>query len=335
MIELVIFFAILSLAVTYKFFVGEIVMRTTFIEQLVAYAHQDASVYLLTADLGYSVIEPFKQTFPDRFINVGIAEQNMIGIAAGLAMRGKKVIAYSIIPFVTMRCFEQIRNNICYQNMTVKLVGVGGGVSYGSLGHTHHAIDDIAIMNVLAHMNIVAPASRYEAQALIPDFFSQPGPGYLRLANTDEVFSYSKLCRPQIGKAFEIIPHDEHLIVATSNALDLAYKVQTELAALGMNMGLVSAHTLKPFDGDFFEQKKATLKTVVTIEEHSVIGGLGSIVASVLQVQGMQHVALKIFGIRDVYAHTAGNRKDLLELVGLTPCAIINAIQRNNNKGVV
>lgn len=302
-------------------------MRSIFIKKLIEYAERDPSVYLLTGDLGFSVHEPFKAAFPNRFINAGIAEQNMIGMAAGLAMAGKKVFIYSIIPFLTMRCFEQIRNNLCYQNFNVKLWGVGGGLSYGSAGLTHHAIEDIAIMNVLPNMTILAPGSKYEASELIPAFIETDGPGYLRIANTDELVQYPTNSTPQLGKILEIIPHDETLILATSNALDLAYQVQQNLTTQDIPCGLASVHTVKPFDTAYLLNKQHTLKAVFTIEEHSVIGGLGSIVASTIMQNFNHHVSCKIFGINDFYFHEAGSRKDLLAKAELTVEPIVNKVR--------
>jgi transketolase len=293
-------------------------MRNIFIKKLIEFAEHDLSVYLITGDLGFSVHEPFAEKFPDRFINAGIAEQNMIGLAAGLAMAGKKVFVYSIIPFLTMRCFEQIRNNLCYQNLWVKLWGPGGGLSYGPQGLTHHAVEDIAVMNVLPNMTILAPGSNHEASALIPLFFDLPGPGYFRIAKTEELVTYPEHSNPCLGKILEIEPHHEILIFATSNALDLARQVHCSLLDQGITTGLASVHTLKPFDTSFLLAKQQSLKAIFTIEEHSIIGGLGSIVASTISQHFKHHVNFKMFGINDFYFHEAGSRTDLLVKAGLT-----------------
>lgn len=301
-------------------------MRNIFIKKLVEYAEKDPSIYLLTGDLGFSVLEPFRDTFPHRFVNAGIAEQNMIGMAAGLAMAGKKVFVYSIIPFITMRCFEQVRNNICYQNLSVKLIGVGGGLSYAADGLTHHALEDIALMNVLPNMTILSPGSKYETAELSAAFIEKAGPGYIRIANNEELVHYPEQCKAQLGKILEILPSSEALIVATSNALDLAYQVQQQLASQGYQLGLASAHTLKPFDVDYFIAKQDTLKAIFTIEEHSVIGGLGSIVASVTSQHLSHHITFKMFGINDFYFHEAGSRKDLLAKAKFTAETISQVI---------
>ncbi len=217
-----------------------------------------------------------------------------------------------------MRCFEQVRNNICYQNLPVKLIGVGGGLSYGSAGLTHHAIEDIALMNVLPNMTILAPGSKYEASALMQEFFEIPGPGYLRIANNDELVPYPEHTKLQLGKILEIIPNEERLILATSNALDLAHQVQQALLSQNIACGLASVHTVKPFDHDYLLAKNKTLRAVFTIEEHNVIGGLGTIVASLISQHFNRHITFKIFGINDFYFHEAGPRKELLAKAGMT-----------------
>ena len=156
-------------------------MRTAFVNTLIELAEKDENIYLLTGDLGFSVLEGFIQKFPERFINCGVAEQNMMGVAAGLALSGKKPYVYSIIPFVTMRCFEQVRNDICYQNLDVKIVGVGSGLAYGFLGATHHAIEDIAILRVLPNMTILSPGDPTEARELTLKSYQTKNPTYLRL----------------------------------------------------------------------------------------------------------------------------------------------------------
>ena len=149
-------------------------------------ARQDERVFLLTADMGYSVLETFRDEFPDRFLNTGIAEQNTISIAAGLASRGKIVFVYSIIPFVTMRCFEQVRLDLAYNNSNVKIVGVGAGFTYGSLGSSHHALEDIAIMRSLPNMTVLCPGDPIEARELIKQSYELMGPVYIRLGKNGE-----------------------------------------------------------------------------------------------------------------------------------------------------
>ncbi len=293
-------------------------MRTTFIKYLTQAAEQDETIYLVVGDVGFSVVEEFKEKFPTRFINAGIAEQNMIGLAAGLAITGKKVFAYSTIPFITMRCFEQIRIDICYQNLPIKLVGVGGGFSYAQYGLSHHAVEDVAIMRALPEMTVIAPGSKYEAAQLMPQFVNHQGPAYLRLSNNEELVQYNEKEPVTLGKILDIIPNENQLILASSNALDLAFLVCSYLNQQGISIGLASVHTIKPLDANYFINKSGTLKALFTIEEHSVIGGLGEAVASIISQQIDHHIIFKMFGINDFYFHTTGTRKDLLSMAGLT-----------------
>jgi transketolase len=300
-------------------------MKALFFEHIVQQATIDPTLYLIIGDLGFPFAQAFQQKFPDRFINAGIAEQNMIGIAAGLAMAGKNVYVYSIIPFLTMRCFEQIRNDLCYQHLPVKLIGAGGGFSYGAQGITHHALEDIAIMRSLPGMTIVAPANKYETGLLLPQINQCPGPVYLRLSAAEELVPYPPEITPQLGTAFELIQHSSRYIITTGNALDLGYQVQQHLEQHNIACGLANMHTIKPLDQNFFANKH--MHAIFTIEEHSVIGGLGQAVAHVLCEQGSSTI-FHAFGVQDCYLHEAGPRAKLQSLHGLTPNHIASVIIR-------
>jgi transketolase len=298
-------------------------MRAAFFNYLVEQAARDPNLYLIVGDVGFSVAEKFQHQFPLRFINAGIAEQNMIGIAAGLALAGKNVYVYSIIPFVTMRCFEQIRNDLCYQHLPVKLVGVGGGFSYGAMGATHHAIEDIAIMRALPTMTVIAPANKYETSHLLPQLNNCTGPVYLRLAACEEFVSHPTQSIPKLGSACVIIPHNNRYLITTGNSLDLGYQVQQELAYNKISYGLASMHTIKPIDQKFLAHQN--LDAVFTIEEHSIIGGLGQAVAHHLCENSFRGV-FHAFGIPDCYAHECDSRNELNQQYGLTPKRIASLI---------
>ena len=302
-------------------------MRSVFLNYLLTEAANDSRIYLVADDTGFSVIEPFKERFPQRYINAGIAEQNMIGISAGLAMAGKKVYVYGIIPFMTMRCFEQIRLDLCYhQDIAVTIIGVGGGFSYGPMAATHHALEDVALMRILPHMTVVAPGSKYEVSQLASQIHEVNGPCYLRLGNNEEAVTYPPT--PLIlGKALEIIPHDEVLIIATGNALDLGYAVCTYLNNQGVSAGLVSMHTIKPLDIDYLRNKMPHLKALFTVEEHFIAGGLGEQVAYVIAEHAPKKIIFKAFGINDFYFHETGTRKYLLKKAGLSTENIVHEIK--------
>jgi transketolase len=299
-------------------------MKATFFNHAAQQAAIDPNLYLVIGDLGFPFAQTFQQKFPERFINAGIAEQNMIGVAAGLAMAGKKVYVYSIIPFLTMRCFEQIRNDLCYQQLPVTLVGAGGGLVYGAQGTTHHAIEDIAIMRSLPNMTVTAPGNTYELTALLRQVGKLTGPSYVRLSNAEESMpttTYDVTC----GVASDLIPHHERYIITTGNALDLGYQTHHILMSYGIECGLASMHTIKPLDHAFFDKKH--VHAVFTIEEHSIIGGLGQAVAHVL-CEHNHHPIFHAFGIPDCYAHESGSREELKKSYGLTPQNIATTIMQ-------
>ena len=193
-------------------------MRNTVINTIHAAAKLNKNIMFLTADLGYSVIENFQKELPEQIINVGISEQNMIGVAAGLALSGKKVFVYSIAPFVTLRCLEQIKVDVCYQNLDVTIIGVGGGYAYGNLGVTHHSIEDLGVMRSLPNMKIVSPADSIEAGALAKAIISARGPFYIRLNHGKEPnIHQTKELKVKIGKGLVLKEGKDVTLLAIGN----------------------------------------------------------------------------------------------------------------------
>jgi transketolase len=239
-------------------------VRTAFIETLKDLAGQDERIWLLCADLGFSVLETFAQSFPKRYVNVGVAEQNMAGVAAGLALSGKIVFTYSIANFPVIRCLEQIRNDVCAHNLNVKVVSVGGGFAYGSAGYTHHGTEDLAMMRTLPNMTVLAPGDPVETRLLTVAATERPGPCYLRL-----------------GKAGEPIVHTSQPQITIGGALAMTMKAASELAALGVSVSVLSMPSLSPLDDDAILRAARNTGRIVTVENHGV-GGLGSAVAEVL-----------------------------------------------------
>lgn len=303
-------------------------MRNILLNYLTEQAAQDPNLYLVVGDVGFSVIEGFQAKYPERMINAGVAEQNMVGMAAGLAMAGKNVYVYSIVPFACMRNFEQIRVDVCYQNLPVKIVGNGGGYSYGQAGVTHHALEDIAIMRVLPGMTVVNPGSKREVRDLLPQVNQLEGPSYIRLSTNEELVQYPEQAACKLGKAIEVIPHDEIMIIGTGNGLDLAWQTCKILEAQGVTTGLISMPTVKPFDGEFFLARHKNLKAIFTIEEHSVIGGLGEATSSFIAQSMPNKIIFKAFGIQDFYYHRVGSRNYLKKHAGLEAEQIATIIKR-------
>jgi len=281
-------------------------MRTAFINTLTELAQKDEKIYLLTGDLGFSVFENFAKKFPERFLNCGVAEQNMMGVAAGLALSSKKVYVYSIVPFVTLRCLEQIKNDICYQNLDVKIIGVGGGLTYGSLGATHHAIEDIAILRALPNMTVLCPADSIETEELILKSYQTKKPTYIRLSKKGEKSVYDTKPQLEIGKPSVIKEGKDGVLVTTGVQVRPCMGVVEKLKESGLDFKLISLHTLKPINRESLLKEIKKIKRIFVLEEHSIIGGLGSIVAEILAESDWQG-DFKIIAIPDEYATETGS----------------------------
>jgi transketolase len=249
-------------------------MRTAFINELIEQARLNPKVFLVVGDLGFSVIEPFAKEFPDRYLNAGVAEQNMTAVAAGLASEGYHVFTYSIANFPTLRCFEQIRNDICYHNLPVTVVAVGGGVAYGNLGYSHHAVQDIAALRSLANITVFSPADPDEAAACVRLALQRGKPSYLRLGKAGE----KKLHAPSdltIGPLLVREGNAPVALVATGSVLKSALAAADVLAARGIQTAVYSCPVLA---GEVAEKFKILWqhKRIVSVEEHGIAGGFGS-----------------------------------------------------------
>ncbi len=293
-------------------------MRIAFIKTLCELAERNDQIWLLTGDLGYSVLEQFANRFPDRYLNVGVAEANMIGIAAGLALSGRVPFVYSIVPFVTMRCFEQVRLDVCYQNLNVKLIGVGGGLCYGTAGASHHSLEDVAITRALPNMTVVCPGDPIETQAAIRASASRTGPVYVRLGRSREPVVHPSPPEFRIGTGITIYGGNDITIIATGNLLASAKSVADELNVRSIATRLISMHTVKPIDKDLILKAAQETRAVFTIEEHSVIGGLGSAVAEVLAENGTRKVLFRRLAIPDAYFQEVGSQEYLRHKAGLS-----------------
>jgi len=306
-------------------------MRNAFINTLIELAERDKNIYLLTGDLGFSVLEKFSQKFPERFLNCGVAEQNMMGVAAGLALSGKKPYVYSIIPFITMRCFEQIRNDVCYQNLDVKIIGVGSGLAYGFLGATHHAIEDIAILRVLPNMTILSPADPIETRELVLKSYQVKNPTYLRLNKSGEKILYNLTSQIEIGKPSVLKEGQNGAIIATGISVGLGLEVVEKLKGKGYNFKLVSLHTLKPIDEKSLLRELVRQKIIFTLEEHNIIGGLGSAISEILAENNWQGKFERL-AIPDRYCPEIGDTEYLRRIFGLVTNKIIEKISRIINQ---
>ncbi len=261
-------------------------MRTAFINTLCELAEQDERIWLLCGDLGYSVLEEFATRFPERYVNVGIAEQNMAGMAAGLAMSGKTVFIYSIANFPTFRCLEQIRNDICYHNANVKIVSVGSGYTYASQGYTHHGVEDIAVMRVLPNMTVIAPGDPVEAKLATKAISICDGPCYLRLGKAGEPIVHQTEPDFAIGKGLVLKEGADATLISTGGTLKMALEVWEQLQSQGYLFRLISMPTVSPADRALILDSARLTSKLITLEEHG-IGGLGTIVAEILAESGI------------------------------------------------
>jgi transketolase len=289
-------------------------------------AERDSRVFLVVGDLGFGVTEPFAKRFPKRYLNAGVAEQNMTGIAAGLALSGKIVFTYSIANFPILRCLEQIRNDVCYHRANVKVVAVGGGFAYGSLGATHHATEDLAIMRALPEMTVVAPGDPEEAAAATEAVAAHDGPCYLRLGRAGEQKVHARPIHFQLGKAIQVRQGGDLTIISTGGMLQTAVDTADALSHRGLQVRVLSMHTLKPLDTDAVLSAARETGGIFTLEEHSIIGGLGSAVAETLAESAEREVGFKRFALPSAFACKSGTQEYLRAQFGLGVESLTDAI---------
>ena len=303
-------------------------MRDAFVKTLERLSQSDNDIFLLTGDLGFKLFDSFREKYPERFLNMGIAEPNMIGVSAGLALSGKKVYCYSMIPFLVMRCFEHIRIDICYHNLNVRLVGVGGGFVYGLEGVTHHAIEDVAIMRTLPNMTVVAPGDPFEVSACIDASVSYKGPMFIRLGRRGEPQVHSTAPDFKIGKGIILFNKGNDICLLATGTMLYKAKIASELLLKkGFGVTLISLHTIKPLDEVLIKDCAKKYRSIFSIEEHSIVGGLGSAVAEVLSGNCYNGIFKKI-GLPDEFNHYVGRAEYLHQKYGLVPESIADNITK-------
>lgn len=306
-------------------------MRDTFVKTLIEEAKEDKNIELITGDLGFGVLKPFFEQLPNQFTNAGIAEQSMTGIAAGMALCGKTVFTYSIGNFPTLRCLEQIRNDCAYPHANVKIVCVGGGFVYGSLGMSHQATEDIAIMRALPNVTVICPGDLVEAAEATKAITHLPGTVYLRLGRGGEKRIHDKIDNFQIGKAIKIqdAKTDCKIKIAlfsTGAILDEATDATRELENIGIGVEEYSFHTVKPIDKKVILDCAKKYDYIVTVEEHNIIGGFASAVSEVI-TDSNENVRLIKIGLNDEYCSKVGNQKYLRAQYGMTSENIVDKVK--------
>lgn len=304
-------------------------MRDTFVKTLLEIAKKDKNVYIVTGDLGFGVLKPFWEELPDQIINAGIAEQNMTSIAAGLALQGKIVYTYSIGNFPTLRCIEQIRNDCAYHDANVKVVCVGGGFVYGSLGMSHHATEDIAMMRALPNVTVVAPGDLVEAACATKAIYETPGTCYLRLGRGGEKQIHDSIDNFEIGKAIKIQDGEKIAIFSTGAIFDEVDEACKVLNEEGIVPAVYTFPTVKPIDKEVILECASQYNTIITVEEHNLSGGFGSAVAEVLAEQDSKKAKLIRIALDDRYSCIVGSQKYLRQQYSIDSKAIIEKVKEN------
>jgi transketolase len=289
-------------------------MRNAFADEMTKLGAEDPRAVLLSGDIGNKLFDKFKAVAPTRFFNCGVAEANMMSVAAGLALNGLRPVVYTITPFTTTRCFEQIRVDVCYHDAPVVIVGTGSGLSYAELGPTHHSLEDLAILRTLPGMTVVAPCDEVELRLLLRAAFAQKQPMYMRIGKKGEPVLHAHSPDLVLGKAITLrqgqAPGNDVCFVAAGTVMPEVLAAADALAALGYVVRVESFHTIKPLDERTLAEVFATSRMVAVVEEHGLIGGLSGAVAEWQADAGLPHTVARMlrFGARDEFLHAAGSQ---------------------------
>lgn len=298
-------------------------MRNAYLAALYELAKEDKNILALISDNGAIVYDKYRESFPEQYLNMGIAEANMVSVAAGLASCGKIPFAYTIANFLVYRAFEQIRNDVCMQRMNVKLVGIGCGFVYSGLGPTHHTTEDIALMRSLPNMTILSPCDPLESKKVTYAAAKINGPVYIRLATGGSPLIYESDYDFQVGKGVVLREGEDIAVIATGSTVHGVLTAVDQLKAQGISARLINMHTIKPIDKDIILKAADEIGTILVVEEQNLQGGLGSAVAEVL-ADNKRKVSLKRLGLNDVFSEGYGTYQDLKEINGLSQEHIIN-----------
>ena len=297
-------------------------MRDAFVRALMREAAADERITLITGDLGFGVLKPFWETYPKQFINAGIAEQGMTSMASGLARTGRTVLTYSIGNFPTLRCLEQIRNDCAYHEANVKVVCVGGGFVYGSLGMSHHATEDMAVIRALPGVTVFTPGDPAEVEAVVPEMLRTPGTCYLRLGRGGEPTLHTKPIEGwRLPQALTLREGSDVALLSAGGILTQTVSAAEKLAAQGVSAEVVSFPSIKPIDREKILELARRFPLLVTVEEHTVVGGFGSAVAEVVADEGLP-CRVKRIGMPDIYSSIVGTQQYLRGVYGMDDEAI-------------
>ena len=294
-------------------------MRNAFADELTKLGSEDARVVMLSGDIGNRLFDKFKDKHPSRFFNCGVAEANMMGVAAGMAMNGLRPVAYTITPFVTTRCLEQIRTDVCYHEAPVTIVAVGAGLAYSGLGPTHHACEDISFLRSIPNMVVICPGDAFEVRGALRAAMQQDRPVYIRMGKKGEPLVHKgPIADFAIGRAITIAEGTDVSLLSTGNMLPEAIEAARVLNGKGISTEVVSFHTVKPLDEEKLKQAFARFRLVATLEEHSLIGGFGAAVSEWLADTATPHTKFLRFGTPDAFFKKSGEQEYAREMLGLT-----------------
>ncbi len=299
-------------------------MKEPFFSALCSLAERDPRIFFITGDLGFGAVEAFQDRYPKQFLNAGVAEQNMTGLAVGLALEGRIVFTYSIANFPILRCLEQIRNDAAYHAANVNVVSIGGGFSYGALGMSHHATEDLAIMRALPEVAVVAPGDNWEAEEATKAVAARPGVCYLRLDKSAAPASHAEGERFELGRARIVRRGARVAFVTCGGVLGEVLQAANILEKTGITPTVVSLHTVKPVDAASLRELASKHEIIVTVEEHGLAGGLGSAVLEVLadaNAMPGRFVRIGIDGLS--YVSVVGSQEYLRRQCGLDADSIV------------
>lgn len=303
-------------------------MRNAFADEVTRLANQDPRVVLLSGDIGNKLFDSVKQVDVARFYNCGIAEGNMMGVAAGMALSGLRPIVYTITPFTTTRCFEQIRVDVCYHKAPVIIVGTGSGLSYAELGPTHHSLEDLAILRALPGMRVVAPCDANELRSALREALNDNAPTYIRIGKKGEIKIYPEPPQLKIGKSLLVAAGRDVTLICSGTLMGEVIQAAEILKANGISAEVVSMHSVKPLDFDYLLDAQSRFKMIVSIEEHGLIGGLGGAISE-WRSHGNHAVKHVMFGTPDEFMHEVGTQEYARHKYGLTSEQIAKRIIQN------
>lgn len=302
-------------------------MRNAFADEITKLAATDERIVLLMGDIGNRLFDKFRAAYPTRFYNCGVAEGNMVGMAAGMASCGLRPVCYTIAPFISYRVMEQIRLDLCYHRQPVVFVGTGAGLSYASLGATHHSLEDIGMLRLLPHLKVTAPGDAMELRGILRQSLKQDDPVYMRIGKKGEPVVHGEVPALRLGEALPVRESGRIALLAVGNMLPTALETADALAAHGHEARVYSFHTVKPLDTALLAQLSESCDLLVAVEEHSVLGGLGSAVAEwMARARPPKTPRLLCCGTPDEFLHEAGEQEHARHLFGLDAHAITKRI---------